>query len=84
MGLQGRNENCLWSHYSLVTDDPEERPLLSWYMLEMDWFLRLSVLAGLMGYVDDKLDDYEDHSSYTTGRLSPCGSWNMRGSLEKY
>ncbi|ODM15439.1 hypothetical protein SI65_09042 [Aspergillus cristatus] len=61
---------------TLVTDDPEERPLPSWYLLEMDWFLRrLSVLAGLMGYEDDELEDEEDDSSYTTGRSSCCDSW---------
>ncbi|OJJ85397.1 uncharacterized protein ASPGLDRAFT_81141 [Aspergillus glaucus CBS 516.65] len=70
---------------TLVTDDPEERPLPSWYLLEMDWFLRrLSVLAGLMGYVDGELEDYEDDSSYTTGRSTSCGIWNMLKSLDNY
>lgn len=70
---------------TLVTDHPEERPLPSWYLLEMDWFLRrLSVIAGLMGYIDNELEDYEDDSSYTTSRTSSCDSWNMLRSLDDY
>jgi hypothetical protein len=51
--------------YAFTTDDPAKRPLPSWELLEMQWFLqRLTTMSGGAGMPDlDVYDDDDDMDS---------------------
>jgi hypothetical protein len=50
--------------FSLTTDDPENKPLPSWQILEMQWVLqRLAAMSGAAGTPNIDLDDDDDMSS---------------------